>query len=547
MVAAGMSSTFKLVRLSDPFFSLPKLDEASFNEVLRFADYLGRSEGVSVYRLNLAKCASLNPDDLGRLRRYGVQLSDEVLREIENIRSSSVVNVSLKGSDLVLTVTPSAEGLLPSYAIFEPKTRTYRVKPCMLWSLLESLRGKCRFNVDFDLEMRLSFKPEASFKLRGYQAKCYEAWRLNGFRGVIALPTAAGKTFLALQAIADLKVRTLIVVPSIELLHQWRRNIYRYLNAPVDKVGVYGGGFKEVREVTIITYESAYLNAEEIGGRFMLLVADEAHHAVAEGFRRGFELNVAKYRMGLTGTPLRSDGLHKYYDGVLGPLIQLVSEDELRRQGYIASCRVKRVYVDLDPEEMEEYRRYVKAYNDYCDRVIPEVRDPRRRFKLCLKYAAKDPQARVALRARSRARRLALNADKKVELVGELLSKYRGKKVLIFSRYVDVVREVSRRYLIPLIVAETNNDERKAILEMFRRGEVTKLASGMTLEEGVDVPDAQVGIIISGSGSNREYLQRIGRLLRPKNEPALMIELVTRGTMDQQLSLRRRKFKEWIT
>ncbi|MEM2498463.1 MAG: helicase-related protein, partial [Candidatus Nezhaarchaeales archaeon] len=97
------------------------------------------------------------------------------------------------------------------------------------------------------------------------------------------------------------------------------------------------------------------------------------------------------------------------------------------------------------------------------------------------------------------------------------------------------------------IVAETNNDERKAILEMFRRGEVTKLASGMTLEEGVDVPDAQVGIIISGSGSNREYLQRIGRLLRPKNEPALMIELVTRGTMDQQLSLRRRKFKEWIT
>jgi len=108
-----------------------------------------------------------------------------------------------------------------------------------------------------------------------------------------------------------------------------------------------------------------------------------------------------------------------------------------------------------------------------------------------------------------------------------------------------VVREISRRYLIPLIVAETTNDERKAILDMFRRGEVTKLASGMTLEEGIDVPDAQVGIVISGSGSNREYLQRVGRLLRPKSEKAQLIELVTKGTMDEQLSARRRRFRTW--
>ncbi|MCX8191459.1 MAG: helicase-related protein, partial [Nitrososphaerales archaeon] len=93
---------------------------------------------------------------------------------------------------------------------------------------------------------------------------------------------------------------------------------------------------------------------------------------------------------------------------------------------------------------------------------------------------------------------------------------------------------------------DTSVEERKALLEMFKKGEVTKLASGMTLEEGIDVPDAQVGIIISGSGSNREYLQRIGRLLRPKKERAVMIELVTKGTMDQQLTMRRRRFREWL-
>lgn len=540
-----MSLAFKLVTLSDPFFSLPALDEGSFRDVLRFADYLGRRGKVSVYRLNLDKCASLDPADLGRLARYGVHLSDDVVREIDKLRLTRLVRVSLKGSDLVVTATPSVKSLLPGYALWEPRTRTYRVKPYKLWDLLESLKGKCTLNVDLDLEMRLSFEPKPGFKLRGYQAKCYDAWRRNGFRGVISLPTAAGKTFLALQALADLKVKALILVPSIELLHQWRRAICRYLNAPLDKVGVYGGGFKEVKDVTVATYQSACLNAEALAGCFMLMVADEAHHAVAEEFRRGLELSVAKYRMGLTGTPLRSDGLHKHYEEVLGPLIQAVSEEELRQRGYIAGYKVKRLYVDLDPQSMEEYQRYVKAYNEYCDEVMPKVRDPRKRFKLCLKYAARDPRARSALRARSRARSLALNADRKIELVGQLLSKYGDKKVLIFSRYVDVVREVSKRYLIPLIVAETSNDERKALLEMFRRGEVTKLASGMTLEEGVDVPDAQVGIIVSGSGSNREYLQRIGRLLRPKSEKALVVELITKGTLDQQLSIRRRRFREW--
>ena len=536
----------RALTLSELEFSLPHPEHSSW-ELLRFADYLGLEEATcrGVYRLSLEKCATLGEDEIRRISRYGILLSEEVLREISRLRGEKIVNIDLWGGDLVLTATRGAEGLLQGYAEYEPKTSTYRSKPRSLWSILEGLQGRCRVKLGLNLDLGLSFTPSPSFRLRSYQARCYDAWRRMGFRGVIALPTAAGKTFLALQAISDLRVRTLIVVPFIELLHQWRRRLIDYLDIPEERIGVYGGGSREVDEVTIITYDSAYLNAEGLSGRFMLLVADEAHHSVAQEYRRIFDLSIARYRMGLTGTPLRSDGLHRDYEELIGPLIKTISEEELRREGYIAGYRVMRVYVDLDQEAMKEYERCMEIYEDYCRSSMPWVKDPVERFNLCLRRAARDPRAREALRARNRARMIALSGEEKVERVGELLSRYWDRKVLIFSRYVDVVREVSRRYLIPLIVAETSNEERRAILEMFRRGEVTKLASGMTLEEGLDVPDAEVGIIISGSGSNREYLQRIGRLLRPKMEEALVIELVTRGTLDQQLSSRRRRFRIW--
>jgi len=538
---------FKALSLSNLDFSLPSTDEQSFRGVLRFADYLGHDAEAKRgrYRLSLAKCATLSPDELGRLARHGIHLSEDVVGEVSRLRMDRLVSLTLQGGDLVITATPGAEDLLVGHAVYEPKTQTYRAKPKDLWDVLHRLEDGCRVNLDLDVRLGLSFQPNPLFRLRPYQARCYDAWRRGGCRGVIALPTAAGKTFLALQAITDLRVRTLIMVPSIDLLHQWRRMLTTHLKGSREHVGLYGGGSREIKDITIITYQSAYLRAEDHSGRFMLLVADEAHHAVAEEFRRVFDVSIARYRMGLTATPLRSDGLHQDYNDIIGPIIQLIPEAELQERGYIAEYEVKKVYVELPPEAMMEYQRNLSVYEEYCRRVLPQIHDPRRRFELCLRYAARDPKARDALRARNQSRVIALSAEKKIEEVGRLLAEHRDRKVLVFSRYVDVVREISRRYLIPLIVAETANEERKAVLDMFRRGEVTKLASGMTLEEGIDVPDAQVGIVISGSGSNREYLQRVGRLLRPKREAAQLIELVTKGTMDEQLSARRRRFKTW--
>jgi superfamily II DNA or RNA helicase len=521
------------------------MDDSSFRDLLRFADYLGLEGKAKFFRLNLFKCAALNYEDLDRLARYGLILSEEVKQKIIELKNEKIVNIELLGGDLVITATPSAKPLLSNLVFYEFKTKTFRAQPKDLWILLDRLKNSCLVNVMFDLKLELSFHPKPSFKLRDYQLKCYSAWIKNGFKGVIALPTAAGKTFLGLQAIADLKVATLIIVPTIDLLYQWRKKLELYLNIPKDKIGVYGGGSQKIEEITVITYDSAYLNAEKISGRFMLIITDEAHHAVAEEFKRIFQVSIAKYRMGLTATPFRSDELHKHYNEVLGSIIQPITRQELENKGYIASYNVERYYVKLEPEKLKEYDELLKVYKDYCECMFPEIKDGEKKFRLCLKYAAKDPKAREALRARNKARIIALSAEKKVEAVGELLSRYGDKKVLIFSRYVDVVKAVSKKYLIPLIVSETSNKERKAVLDMFKEGKVTKLASGMTLEEGIDVPDAEIGIIISGSGSNREYLQRVGRLLRPKKEKALVIEIVTKGTIDQALSYRRKKFRIW--
>ena len=157
--------------------------------------------------------------------------------------------------------------------------------------------------------------------------------------------------------------------------------------------------------------------------------------------------------------------------------------------------------------------------------------------------SAFDPEARRALSSYYKARKLALNAEEKLKVLERLLEKHKGEKVIIFSRYTDVVDEISRRYLIPRITHETPRGERARILDMFRRGKVTKLATAEVLDEGVDVPDAEVAIIISGSGSPRQYVQRLGRLLRPKRRKAVLYELVTRETIDWLLSSKRRGLK----
>ena len=500
------------------------------------------AHNLHIYRLNPSKAASMSRGELEDiLERYGVRLPRETLDYIEGLRGADVT-FSLEGSDLKILTTNReyVEKAKKRKLIVEYKGE-YRAKPSNLQELIEEAeRLGLKWKTTFNLDHKLTLKLNPTYKLREYQREAYEKWKEKK-RGVIVLPVAAGKTLIGVHAINDLKLKTLIIVPTLDLQNQWVEKLETLLGIDRNKIGVYGGGRKEHKQITVITYDSAHQTVETYATRYGLIIADECHHAVSPNYRRALLNTTAPYRLGLTATPQRSDALHKLYPQVIGPIIYRLSPKTLQEKGYLAEYTVERVYVKLSPQEYKRYKELMKRYLDYCKKNIPQARDAKERFKKTLEQAAKSREAREALRARHEAKKIALNAERKIEKLEEILEKLKDHKIIIFSRYADVVREISKRLLIPKILHDTPKNERHQYLKMFREGKVRIIASAMALDEGVDVPDASAAIIISGTSSHREYVQRLGRILRPKEDRAVLIELITERTLEPSMARRRRK------
>jgi superfamily II DNA or RNA helicase len=525
-----------------------------YRDINLVADSIGfdKSSSLWLYRLNPVKAAKVGfQETLSILEKAGVYVSEDVRSLIESLEKDNVdVYLSLELPDIIIytSFNDFIERLRKDrLVVFDKKTATFRLKPINLHSVLKLIeRHGLRYRLGFDLNYKASFEARLKVSLRDYQSEAYNAWVRNGYRGVIALPVAAGKTIVALKAIEELAVKTLILVPTIDLLNQWFDNVVKLLSISINKVGLYGGGKRELNDITIMTYDSAYINLEKHPTFFGLVIADECHHAVSPSYRKALENITAPYRMGLTATPYRSDGLHRYYSSVLGSIVYSLESEALQSRGYLARHREEKIYVALPEDELKEYRRLMKIYLDFCRSRFPDVKDPKERFRRVLELASRDQNAREALRVKHKARKIALSNDAKIKIVEDLLTRYRDEKILIFSRFTDIVREISRRFLIPRILHDTPEDERKEYLKMFREGRIRVLATAMALDEGVDVPDASIAIIISGTGSHREYVQRLGRILRPKEKEAILIEVITRRTIEPSMARRRRRFEVFV-
>jgi len=379
--------------------------------------------------------------------------------------------------------------------------------------------------------------PVLTLAPRSYQVEALTAWQRCDGRGVVVLPTGAGKTVVALMAVERLAARTLIVVPTIELLAQWRRALCELLGLPAAAVGVVGGGRREVRDLTVITFDSAAMPRRRLDG-FGLLVVDEVHHLPAAQYRRIVGKVAAPYRLGLSATPERADGRHRDLDALIGPVVFHRWPSDLRRQRHIADYVERRIYVDLSPTEQGRYELLMAQFRWYLARHgLAAGGDC---FEALVRRAGYDQAARQALQAHRQARMIALNAGAKISRVADLLTRHRDDRVIVFAEYTALVDAISRRLLIPAITYRTGPQERRALLEGFRAGRYSKLATGRVLNEGVDLPDANVAIVASGSSATREYVQRLGRVLRPKPQTAVLYELVTRKTSEAQASRRRR-------
>ena len=370
-----------------------------------------------------------------------------------------------------------------------------------------------------------------------FQSEALAAWQQAGRRGVIVLPTGAGKSYVGQMAIASVQRGTLVVAPTIDLMNQW----YDLLCAAFgEQIGLIGGGYYEIQALTVTTYDSAYSHMDRLGNRWGLVIFDECHHLPGEMYSHAAQMCLAPYRLGLTATPERADGRHVLLDDLIGPQVYTKDIKELSGE-YLADYVTERVTVHLTPEEEAEYRQARGTfYNFVVDHGI--VLDGLAGWHRFIRESARSRKGRQALLAHQRSKKLALGTSAKLRTLDFLLKKHATERTLIFTSDNDTVYAISAAFLIPAITHHTPTKERKAILEGFNRGEYLALATSKVLNEGVNVPEASVAVILSGSGSTREHVQRLGRVLRKREgKQAVLYEVITAGTVEEGMSRRRRQ------
>jgi superfamily II DNA or RNA helicase len=380
----------------------------------------------------------------------------------------------------------------------------------------------------------LSLVPAARHEPFPYQAEALEAWRRHRHRGVVVLPTGAGKTFLAALAILSRQRSTLVVVPTIDLMNQWYDVLTAAFAVPV---GLVGGGYHDVLDLTVTTYDSAHLHMDRLGDRFGLVVFDECHHLPSASYALAARMCLAPFRLGLSATPERTDG--RTADDTIGPIVYRKDITELSGE-YLASYDTVRLDVPLSAEEREAWERDRGTYLSFlrANGIRMGERDGWSRF---LMLSSQSDTGRRAFQAYRRQRGLALAAPGKLAFLARLLHQHRHDRTIVFTEDNATVYAISRRFLVPAITHQTKIKERSAILAAFNAGELGVVVTSKVLNEGVNVPEANVAIVLSGSGSVREHVQRLGRILRKgENKQATLYELVAVGTGEERTSEKRR-------
>jgi superfamily II DNA or RNA helicase len=367
------------------------------------------------------------------------------------------------------------------HTVWDTRTGVYRCLPLFYKDVIEYLKLSRLEYEDDVLDLPPMPQLTEALKLRDYQSAALQRWMRTN-QGVLVLPTGAGKTIIAIKAIATLNVPTLVVVPTLELVKQWQREL---------------------------------------------------------DTRLGIETFVAPYRLGLTATYEREDGRHTDLERLVGGKIYEISVEKLTGK-HLAEYTTRKIVTDLTDTERVEYERYYVVFTDFLKTKRIVLRTPRD-FQRFVMRTGRDPKAREALLARNRARQIALNSRTKLDALAEILTEHPGERTIIFTEHNSLVYAISREFLIPAITHTTPKEERAEILEKFRTGQYGRIVTSKVLEEGIDVPEASVGVILSGSGSRREYKQRLGRILRKKEgKLAILYEIVSKGTTEIGIARRRK-------
>lgn len=352
---------------------------------------------------------------------------------------------------------------------------------------------------------------QKDWKIRPYQELAAEGF-WHGGSGVVVLPCGAGKTIVGAAAMAHAKATTLILVTNTIAARQWREELLKRTTLNEDEIGEYSGSKKEIRPITIATYQvmtkkknGVYAHLDLFDTHdWGLIIYDEVHLLPAPIFRFTADIQ-SRRRLGLTATLVREDGMEGEVFSLIGPKRYDVPWKEIESQGYIAPAECIEVRVNLTEGE----------------RLLYATAEPENRYRAC---------------ATTRTKR---------NVVEALVEKHAGEQVLVIGQYIDQLDELSETLGVPLIKGDTPIKEREILFNKFRTGEITCLVVSKVANFSIDLPDATIAIQVSGAfGSRQEEAQRLGRILRPKADgrSAKFYSVISRDTIDQDFAQNRQRF-----
>jgi superfamily II DNA or RNA helicase len=425
------------------------------------------------------------------------------------------------------------------FATWDDRVERFRIPAMQYRKLVLALRAAGTELDDRASAFReLALIPKLEMEPYLHQQEALAAWVGAGRMGLVVLPTAAGKTYLAQMAMQATKRSTLIMVPTLDLMHQW----YAHLIAafPDVEIGLLGGGSRDRSPILVSTYDSAAIHAETLGNQYALLIFDECHHLPSDFNRVIAEYAIAPYRLGLTATPDRTDGKHEDLYTLIGAEVYRKSAEELSGTA-LAKHKAVQMRVRLSEQERDRYDELMQVRNQFLQEAkifLGSVQG----WQRFVQASARSKAGRRAMLAHREARAIAFGTEGKLRVLADLLAAHYPDRTLIFTDDNATVYRISQAFLIPAITHQTGVKERHDILAKFKAGEYRALVASRVLNEGVDVPDASVAIVLSGTGSTREHIQRLGRVLRKGKTPdklAILYEVVAEDTNEENVSRRR--------
>jgi superfamily II DNA or RNA helicase len=448
------------------------------------------------------------------------------------------IHMTFDGGSLVLDGIDEGNALGMPGVLYDHRTRQLRAQAIWYRTIVSFFRERKIAYVDEARDYGPAKWPiQIQKKAFPHQEEGLKAWVAADKMGVVVLPTGTGKTHLANLAIHAAERPSLVVTPTIDLMNQWYDELASCFAADV---GLVGGGYHEIRPLTVTTYDSAYQNVDRLGNKFGLVIFDECHHLPGETYALAARGSIAPFRLGLTATPERADNAHERLDQLIGPIVYRREITQLRGQ-FLAHYSIETLYADLTPDERSRYDSARLQYREFLQSTGIDMRRPGAwgQFLFAAHRSAEGRQAYLAYRAQ---RELALAAPAKLKVLARLLERHASDRVIIFTNDNATVYTIARQFLVPVITHETKTKERREVLLRFNSGVYPIVATSKVLNEGVNVPEANVAIILSGSGSVREHVQRLGRILRKSGDKeAILYEVITRGTVEEFTSNRRRQ------